>query len=97
MPTAQLEAGRGDQAVCLRVRDRATGRVVIAKCVQSGSRYDFGFVGINRWALREAAILWNVDHPCIVKLQGATVDACEMYLCAPTKKMVCKGEGKRAH
>jgi hypothetical protein len=61
-------AGKGDEATCYRVRDRVTGDIVMAKCVPVNKEN-----GVSRWLLREAALLWNIDQPCIARLQGATV------------------------
>eukprot|EP00657_Telonema_sp_P-1_P000061 TRINITY_DN10087_c0_g1_i1.p1 TRINITY_DN10087_c0_g1~~TRINITY_DN10087_c0_g1_i1.p1 ORF type:complete len:118 (-),score=43.72 TRINITY_DN10087_c0_g1_i1:123-476(-) len=81
------------QAKCYRVRDRATGNIIMAKCVPVSKEN-----GVSRWLLREAAILWNITHPCIVKLQGALVDndlACLFFQdCGKTNlhRMACNGD-----
>ena len=62
-------AGKGDEATCYRVRDRASGDIVLAKCVPVNKEN-----GVSRWLLREAALLWNIDQPCIARLLGAVVD-----------------------
>ena len=92
-PTSNVDAGHGDEACCYRVRDRATGEIVLAKCVPVSQEN-----GVSRWLLREAAILWNMNHPCIVKLTGAAVDKDGATLffqdCGSTNlhRLACNGE-----
>jgi len=92
-PTQNVDAGHGDEAQCYRVLDRATGEITLAKCVQVSEEN-----GVSRWLLREAAILWNTNHSCIVKLKGSAVDTTEAVLffqdCGSTNlhRIACNGD-----
>eukprot|EP00658_Telonema_sp_P-2_P062953 TRINITY_DN5162_c0_g1_i1.p1 TRINITY_DN5162_c0_g1~~TRINITY_DN5162_c0_g1_i1.p1 ORF type:complete len:745 (-),score=94.79 TRINITY_DN5162_c0_g1_i1:472-2706(-) len=93
VPTSDVDAGSGDEAKCYRVKERATGKIVLAKCVPVALD-----TGVSRWLLREAAILWNIGHSCIVKPLGSVVnndEACLFFQdCGSTNlhRLACDGQ-----